>query len=100
MSNSTGGAGGSGGGGNGKKDDETTTGASINGDANTGSGGGGARNRLNEGDRGIPGSGGSGVVIIGIPTSNYSGTTTCSPTVTTSGSNTFLTYTGSGTLTT
>jgi hypothetical protein len=33
-------------------------------------------------------------------TTNYSGTTTGSPTVTTSGSDTILTYTGSGTYTT
>jgi hypothetical protein len=32
-------------------------------------------------------------------TANYSGTTTGSPTVTTSGSNTILTYTNSGTYT-
>ena len=34
-----------------------------------------------------------------MPTANYSGTTTGSPTVTTSGSNTILTYTGSGSYT-
>ena len=45
------------------------------------------------------GSGGSGVVILSIPTSSYSGTTTGSPTVTTSGSNTILKYTSSGTYT-
>jgi hypothetical protein len=42
-------------------------------------------------------SGNSGVVILSIPTSSYSGKTTGSPTITTSGSNTILTYTGSGT---
>jgi hypothetical protein len=34
-----------------------------------------------------------------MPTASYSGTTTGSPTVTTNGSNTILTYTGSGTYT-
>jgi hypothetical protein len=34
-----------------------------------------------------------------MPTSSYSGTTTGSPTVTTSGSDTILKYTGSGTYT-
>jgi hypothetical protein len=38
-------------------------------------------------------------VIISIPTIFYSGTTTGSPTVTTSGLNTILKYTGSGTYT-
>jgi hypothetical protein len=45
------------------------------------------------------GSGGSGVVILSIPTTSYSGATTGSPTVTTSGANTILTYTASGTYT-
>jgi hypothetical protein len=36
---------------------------------------------------------------LSIPTSNYSGTTTGSPTVTTNGSYTVLTYTSSGTYT-
>jgi hypothetical protein len=46
------------------------------------------------------GAGGSGVVILSVPTANYSGTTTGSPTVTTSGSNTIMTFTsGSGTYT-
>ena len=46
------------------------------------------------------GSGGSGVVILRMPTTNYSGTTTGSPTVTTSGSNTILTFNASGSYTT
>jgi hypothetical protein len=45
------------------------------------------------------GSGGSGVVILSIPTAKYSGTTTGSPTVTTSGANTILKYTASGSYT-
>jgi hypothetical protein len=36
---------------------------------------------------------------LSIPTANYSSTTTGSPTVTTSGSNTILTFTTSGTYT-
>jgi hypothetical protein len=43
--------------------------------------------------------GGSGVVFLSMPTINYTGTFTGSPTVTTTGSNTVLKYTGSGTYT-
>ena len=46
------------------------------------------------------GTGGSGVVIIRIPTSKYTGTTTGSPTVTTDGAFTVLTYLSSGSYTT
>ena len=60
----------------------------VNGVANTG--GGGAADG---------GQGGSGVVILRMPTANYSGTTTGSPTVGTSGSDTILTFTGSGSYT-
>ena len=60
----------------------------INGVANTG--GGGAADG---------GQGGSGVVILRIPTASYSGTTSGSPTVSTSGSDTILTFTGSGSYT-
>jgi hypothetical protein len=42
---------------------------------------------------------GGGVVILRMLTSKYSGTTTGSPTVTTDGTDTILTYTGSGTYT-
>jgi len=63
------------------------------GTANTGGGGGGVLS-------GNGGDGGSGVVILSMPTAKYSGTTTGSPTVTTSGSNTILTFTGTGTYTT
>ena len=86
----TAGVGGTGGGGSGG-----TTGAGGNGTANTGGGGGG--DGANPGSSG--GTGGSGIVIISIPTVFYSGTTTGSPTVTTSGSNTILKFTGSGTYT-
>lgn len=84
-----GGSGGSGGGGAG--DSGSSTGTA--GTANTGGGGGGGGNGA------LGGAGGSGIVILKIATSNYSGTTTGSPTVTTSGSNTILQYTGSGTYT-
>ena len=79
-----GGAGGAGGGG---------AGNNTAGTANTGGGGGGRNNS------GTSGAGGSGVVILSIPTADYSGTTTGSPTVTTSGSNTILTFTSSGSYT-
>jgi hypothetical protein len=39
------------------------------------------------------------LVILSIPTTRYTGTTTGSPTVTTNGSNTILQYTSSGTYT-
>jgi hypothetical protein len=45
------------------------------------------------------GAGGSGVVILSVPTARYTGTTTGSPTVTTSGLNTILTFTSSGSYT-
>jgi len=86
------GAGGAGGGGNGSN----TTLAGSAGTANTGGGGGGG------GDIGayVNGyAGGSGVVILSVPTINYTGTTTGSPTVTTSGSNTILKFTASGSYT-
>jgi hypothetical protein len=76
------GSGGSGGGGTG----------STNGTANLGGGGGAAGT--------ITGAGGSGVVILRIATADYSGVTTGSPTVTTSGSDTILKFTSSGTYTT
>jgi hypothetical protein len=85
----TGGAGGSGGGGAGGTG---TTGSGTAGTANTGGGGGGTSN-------GVGASGGSGVVILSVPTANYTGTTTGSPTITTSGSNTIIKFTASGTYT-
>jgi hypothetical protein len=65
--------------------------------ANTGGGGGGGNWDGYGNNSGA--NGGSGVVILSVPTSLYSGTTTGSPTVTTSGSNTILKYTASGTYT-
>jgi hypothetical protein len=83
----SGGSGGTGGGGTGGGSQNGGTG--TNGTANTG-GGGGAN---------PPTGGGSGVVILSVPTANYSGTTTGSPTVTTSGSNTIIKFTASGSYT-
>tara|TARA_R100000458_G_C8269195_1_gene243992 strand:- start:1050 stop:2339 length:1290 start_codon:yes stop_codon:yes gene_type:complete len=85
--------GGDGGGGNGGTDSPHNS--ATNGTANTGSGGGGGPGS----DPKTGGSGGKGVVIISVPTANYSGTTTGSPTVTTSGSNTILQFNGSGSYT-
>ena len=69
-----------------------TNGIGTSGTANTGGGGGGGGVSSFAGK-----GGGSGVVILRMNTSDYSGSTTGSPTVTTSGSETILTYTGSGT---
>jgi hypothetical protein len=48
----------------------------------------------------LAGAGGSGVVIISVPSTYYSGTTTGSPTVTTLGGYTIMTFTASGSYTT
>jgi hypothetical protein len=85
---SAGGTGGTGGGGNGTGWQNGATPETPNGTTGTtnlGGGGGGGMN------------GGSGVVILRLATSEYSGTTTGSPTVTTDGDYTILKYTGSGT---
>jgi len=85
-----GGTGGSGGGGNGNTN---STGVAGNGTVNTGSGGGAAH------DATPAGNGGTGLVFLRLATSDYSGTTTGSPTVTTSGSDTIIKFTGNGTYT-
>jgi hypothetical protein len=89
----TGGAGGSGGGGAGGSGN---SGSGVNGTANTGGGAGSDYD-----DNGTPSvtNGGSGVVILSVPTVNYSGTTTGSPTVTTSGANTIIKFNSSGSYT-
>ena len=84
------GAAGGGTGGNGFTSTQQT-----NGSPNTGSGGGGSA--FNVGQTG--GSGGSGIAYLRMPTANYTGTFTGSPTVTTSGSDTVLRYNSSGTYT-
>jgi hypothetical protein len=81
------GAGGTGGGGAGGST------SPVAGTVNTGGGGGGG------GGAAGGAAGGSGVVILSIPTSNYTGITTGSPTVTTSGSYKILTFTQSGSYT-
>ena len=89
--NSSIGTGGSGGGGNGAPQGGSPTSGTVN----TGSGGGAgdATGGSNSG------TGGKGVVILSVPTSNYSGSTTGSPTVSTSGSKTIMIFTGSGSYT-
>ena len=84
---SSGGTGGGGAGGGGGT-------VGVNGTANTGGGAGGGGNPGT-----ANGNGGSGVVILSVPTASYSATSTGSPTITTSGSNTILKFTGSGTYT-
>jgi hypothetical protein len=86
--NGSGGAGGGGSGGSG----------GGNGTANLGGGGGGGYSDA-AGNAYGGGSGGSGVVILSIPTANYTGVITGSPIVTTSGANTILKYNSSGTYT-
>jgi hypothetical protein len=84
------GNGGAGGGGNGAGGPSNP---GIAGTVNTGSGGGGKKTGT------ISGAGGKGVVILSVPTARYSSTTTGSPTVTTSGSNTIMQFNGSGSYT-
>jgi hypothetical protein len=81
------GTGGAGGGGNGSLNGATA------GAANRGAGGGGGH-----GSTAASGAGGSGVVILRMPTANYSGTQS-GATVTTSGSDTILTFNSSGSYT-
>ena len=85
------GSGGSGGGGN--AGSFNSPGSS--GTANTGGGGGGASMT----PAGTSGAGGSGVVILRVPSANYTGTTSGSPTVTTDGSDTIIKFTGDGSYT-
>jgi len=84
--------GGQGGGGNGG-----AVGTGNPGTDGLGGGGSGAGSVVPNSSAG--GDGGDGVVILSVLTSGYSGTTTGSPTVTTSGSNTIIKFTGSGTYT-
>jgi hypothetical protein len=91
------GPGGSGGGGDGGGGAEPPTLQPTNGSANTGGGGGGCLRNFAGGLNG--GNGGSGVVILRLATANYSGTSTGSPTVTTDGTDTILTFTASGSYT-
>jgi hypothetical protein len=85
----TGGSSGSGGG-------ATGAGSSNAGSAtvNTGGGGGGGSGSSQTGSNG-----GSGIVILSVPTTNYSGTVTGTYSTSTSGINTIISFTGSGTYT-
>jgi hypothetical protein len=84
------GTGGTGGGGAGETRGSNN---SVAGTVNTGGGGGGGGSAAGK-------AGGSGIVIISVPTAQYTGTYTGSPSVVTNGSNTVLTWTGaSGTYT-
>jgi hypothetical protein len=85
----SGAVGGSGGGGT----DTYGSGSGGAGTANTGSGGSGSKGTE------TAGAGGKGVIILSLPTASYSGTTTGSPTVSTSGSNKILQFNGSGSYT-
>ena len=78
----------------------STSGAYLgqHGGTNLGGGGGASMMENNYVPRG--GNGGSGIVILRVATSTYSGTTTGSPTVTTDGADTIMTFTQSGTYTT
>jgi len=87
-----GGAGGDGGGGAASSSDGANNAGS--GTVNTGGGGGGGDGSTQNGA-----SGGSGVVILRLPTADYTGTTTGSPTVGTDGTDTILTFTASGSYT-
>ena len=91
SNNGTKGLGGTGGGGN-----SIGAGNADNGTANLGGGGGGGDG---SGSGYYGGNGGKGVVILSVPTASYSSTSTGSPTITTSGANTILQFTGSGTYT-
>jgi hypothetical protein len=95
---SSGGGGGTGGGGAGGTGSYTTGNPGNSGQANTGGGGGGGgMGATGTGSSGA--NGGKGVIILVVPTDNYTGITTGSPTVSTLGSNTLLAFTSSGSYT-
>ena len=89
RANISGAAGGTGGGGNGAGG---ANGNATTGSVNTGGGGGGGAATSN-----IAAAGGAGVVIFSMPTASYTGSVTGAPTVTTSGANTIVQFTGNGT---
>jgi hypothetical protein len=93
----TGGDGGTGGGGTGGRSGNSYT--PTAGTVNLGGGGGGGSYVAPPGSSTNGAAGGKGVVILSLPTAKYSSTSTGSPTVTTSGSNTILKFTGSGSYT-
>ena len=92
----TGGGGGSGasaanGGGGGAGNGNAAVSAGNAATANTGSGGGGSG--------GTGGAGGSGVVYLRLPTRQFTGAVTGSPTITNSGTNTIIKFTATGSIT-
>ena len=88
------GTGGSGGGGAGTLPNTIATAGTVNsGGGGGGTGGGGSSANT------VGGAGGSGVVLISVPTVNYSGAYTGTPTVVTNGSNTVLIFKSSGSYT-
>jgi len=89
------GSGGLGGGGAGARD--LSSEQAQSGTANTGGGGGGACHNRNSTING--GSGGSGVVILRMPTAEFSGTYTGTPSISNSGSDTILVFNSSGSYT-
>ena len=93
YSSGTGGTGGTGGGGNGANGSSNATNFGTSGTANTGGGGGGG------GFPTLGGNGGSGIVILSVPTTNYSGIVTGTYSTGTNGSNTYIKWTASGTYT-
>jgi len=87
--------GGSGGGGRGGSNSPATN--PDAGTTNTGGGGGGSRDYPSGPYRGA--AGGSGIAYLSVLTAQYSGTTSGSPTVTTSGNRTIMKFTGNGSYT-
>jgi len=74
--------------------------AGGDGTVNTGSGGGGGANQSGGSTSATKGgNGGKGVIIMKMPTASYTTTITGSPTVTTDGAYTILTFTGTGSYT-
>ena len=90
----TGGTAASGGSGGGGAGGQGVAVSGTAGSANTGGGGGGG-----SAGSGLGAAGGSGCVLISVPASFYTGTTTGSPTVVTNGSNTVMIFKSSGSYT-
>ena len=92
------GGGGRGAGGNGASG-SPANGNAVPGTVNTGSGGGAGCYHAGSTAWPYGKDGGSGIVVLRMLTANYTGTTSGSPAVSTSGSDTILTYTGDGSYT-
>lgn len=92
----TGGAGGAGGGASGANSSSNAGTATAN---RGGGGGGGTRQNFGSYGETYSSNGSSGIVVLKILTAHYTGTTTGSPTVSTDGAHTILTYTSSGSYT-